>query len=92
MTCRCFRGDSVRPNQISCFTWPRSRSFFVFLRKPAGNSANNVLGTAHVLESIRIAELPCPVVVITSDKCYENKEWDFAYRENDPLGGHDIIR
>jgi len=34
--------------------------------------------------------LPCPVIVITSDKCYENKEWEFAYRENDALGGHDV--
>jgi CDP-glucose 4,6-dehydratase len=57
---------------------------------PLETLETNVLGTAHVLESIRAAELPCPVVVITSDKCYENKEWDFAYRENDPLGGHDI--
>ena len=30
------------------------------------------------------------MVVISSDKCYENREWDFAYRENDPLGGHDV--
>jgi len=34
--------------------------------------------------------LPCLVLVITSDKCYENREWEFAYRENDPLGGHDV--
>ena len=34
--------------------------------------------------------LSCPVVVVTSDKCYENREWEFAYRENDPLGGHDV--
>jgi len=34
--------------------------------------------------------LNCILIVITSDKCYENKEWEFAYRENDPLGGHDI--
>jgi CDP-glucose 4,6-dehydratase len=34
--------------------------------------------------------LACPVIVITSDKCYENREWDFAYREIDALGGHDV--
>src|SRR5205814_10276169 len=42
------------------------------------------------LESSRLSSLGCPVVEITSDKCYENKEWDFAYRENDALGGHDV--
>jgi CDP-glucose 4,6-dehydratase len=50
----------------------------------------NALGTAHVLEAVKRLELPCPVIVITSDKCYENREWEFAYRENDPLGGHDV--
>jgi len=50
----------------------------------------NAVGTAHVLESIRLAELPCPVIVITSDKCYENREQDYAYTETDPLGGHDV--
>jgi CDP-glucose 4,6-dehydratase len=57
---------------------------------PLETFQTNALGTAHLLESIRHAELPCPVIVITSDKCYENKEWDFAYRENDSLGGHDV--
>ncbi len=50
----------------------------------------NVIGTAHILEAVRMAELPCTVLAVTSDKCYENKEWEFAYRENDPLGGHDV--
>ncbi|SPE50610.1 CDP-glucose 4,6-dehydratase [Verrucomicrobia bacterium] len=49
----------------------------------------NALGTAHLLEAVRRHELPCPVIVVTSDKCYENREWEFSYRENDPLGGHD---
>jgi CDP-glucose 4,6-dehydratase len=39
---------------------------------------------------VRCAELNCILLVVTSDKCYENREWDFAYRENDPLGGHDV--
>jgi len=50
----------------------------------------NAVGTAHLLESVRQAELPCPVIVITSDKCYENREQDYAYAETDPLGGHDV--
>jgi CDP-glucose 4,6-dehydratase len=50
----------------------------------------NAIGTAHLLESVRRTELPCPVIVITSDKCYENREQDYAYAETDPLGGHDV--
>lgn len=49
----------------------------------------NVMGTVHVLEAVR-DEASCRVVInITSDKCYENREWVWGYRESDPLGGHD---
>lgn len=58
--------------------------------EPLETFHTNALGTANLLEAVRRAELPCPVVVITSDKCYENREWDYAYREIDPLGGHDV--
>jgi CDP-glucose 4,6-dehydratase len=58
--------------------------------EPLETFRTNANGVAHVLEGIRQAELPCPVIVVTSDKCYENKEWEFAYRENDALGGHDV--
>ena len=58
--------------------------------QPLETFQTNAVGTANLLEAVRHAELPCPVVVVTSDKCYENREWEFAYRENDPLGGHDI--
>ena len=49
----------------------------------------NVRGAANVLDAVRRAEQPCAVVVVTSDKCYENREEDYAYREDDPMGGHD---
>lgn len=49
----------------------------------------NVRGTANVLDAIRRAGNPCAVVVVTSDKCYENREEDYAYQEDDPMGGHD---
>jgi CDP-glucose 4,6-dehydratase len=49
----------------------------------------NVMGTANLLESIRTLKLPCSVVNVTSDKCYENREWHWGYREIDPLGGFD---
>lgn len=58
--------------------------------EPLATFATNALGTANLLEAVRAAELGCPVIVITSDKCYENREWAYAYRENDPLGGHDV--
>lgn len=58
--------------------------------QPLETFQTNAVGTANLLESVRHIGLACPVVVVTSDKCYENREWEFAYRENDPLGGHDV--
>lgn len=49
----------------------------------------NVMGTANLLEAVRELRLSTKVVCITSDKCYENQEWLFGYREVDPLGGYD---
>lgn len=49
----------------------------------------NVLGTANLLESVRSAHSVRAVISVTSDKCYENKEWDWKYRESDPMGGWD---
>ncbi len=49
----------------------------------------NMLGTAAVLDAVRRRNKPCVVVVVTSDKCYENREQVWGYRETDPLGGHD---
>ena len=56
---------------------------------PVGTYATNVVGTANVLEAVRACASVRAVVIITTDKCYENKEWIWAYRENDRLGGHD---
>lgn len=58
-------------------------------KNPAETFATNVMGTVHLLEAVRKAGRPCAVVVVTSDKCYENKEWDYSYRENDAMGGFD---
>lgn len=49
----------------------------------------NMVGSLNILESLRLSNQIKTVVMITSDKCYENKEWDFGYRESDELGGHD---
>jgi CDP-glucose 4,6-dehydratase len=56
---------------------------------PVGTYATNVLGTAHLLDAARLQPNLKAVVVITTDKCYENNEWVWGYRENDRLGGHD---
>ena len=58
-------------------------------REPLDTFATNVMGTAHILEAVRKMDSPCVVVVVTTDKCYENKEWVHSYREVDPMGGHD---
>lgn len=49
----------------------------------------NVLGTLHVFEAVRLINSPTTIINVTTDKCYENKEWDYPYREIDPLGGYD---
>jgi CDP-glucose 4,6-dehydratase len=49
----------------------------------------NVLGTANLLNALRDVRHPCAVVIVTTDKVYENREWLHAYRETDRLGGHD---
>jgi CDP-glucose 4,6-dehydratase len=56
---------------------------------PIKTFETNVLGTANVLEAARECESLASCVCITSDKCYENRDWAFAYRENDRLGGKD---
>ncbi len=58
-------------------------------RTPTETWQTNVLGTINVLEALRNFEHPCAAVMITTDKCYLNREWLHAYREEDPLGGHD---
>jgi len=49
----------------------------------------NVLGTLHLLEALRKLDKPCAAVIITSDKCYDNVEWVWGYRETDAMGGPD---
>lgn len=58
-------------------------------RDPLGTFATNVQGTANLLEAVRQTPSVRAVVVVTSDKCYDNKEWPWPYRESEALGGHD---
>ena len=57
--------------------------------QPVETYATNVMGTVHVLEAIRQVGGVRAVVNITTDKCYENREWIWGYRENEPMGGYD---
>jgi CDP-glucose 4,6-dehydratase len=57
---------------------------------PMMTLSTNVMGTATVLEALRQYMQPCVAVIVTSDKCYENIEWEWGYKETDHLGGKDI--
>jgi len=57
--------------------------------QPVETYATNIMGTVHVMEAVRLAGLRCAVVIVTTDKCYENTERVHAYREDEPMGGHD---
>jgi len=56
---------------------------------PVETFSTNVMGTANLLEAVRSLPSVRAVVVVTSDKCYENKEWHWGYREDEPSGGYD---
>jgi CDP-glucose 4,6-dehydratase len=56
---------------------------------PLGTYSTNVMGTANLLEAVRKSPSVRAVVCVTTDKCYQNREWAWPYRESDPLGGHD---
>ena len=58
-------------------------------RDPLGTWATNVQGSLHLLEALKLLRHHCAVVMVTTDKVYENQEWDYGYRETDRLGGHD---
>ena len=56
---------------------------------PVGTYSTNVMGTVHLLEAARACPSLRAIVIVTSDKCYENQEWEWPYRESDRLGGYD---
>jgi len=57
--------------------------------EPLETMATNIMGTAHLLDALRFVDRPVAAVMVTTDKCYENREWSHAYREEDPMGGYD---
>ena len=58
-------------------------------QQPIETYETNVMGTIHVLDALRNLNHPCVVIVVTTDKCYENREWIYGYRENEAMGGAD---
>lgn len=56
---------------------------------PEETFSTNLMGTVHLMDSLRSLNKPCACVIVTTDKCYENQEWVYGYRENDPIGGYD---
>jgi CDP-glucose 4,6-dehydratase len=59
-------------------------------REPIETISTNVMGTANLLEALRILNFPCTSIIITSDKCYDNVEQVWGYKEDDQMGGKDI--
>jgi CDP-glucose 4,6-dehydratase len=57
--------------------------------KPSETFEVNAIGTANLLDAVRLLEKRCNIVLITTDKVYHNNEWEYPYRENDKLGGYD---
>lgn len=79
--------DSFRPEVIlHLAAQPLVRLSY---EQPLETFATNVMGTANVLEAVRKSGIACTVVCVTTDKCYENREWDRPYHEEDAMGGHD---
>ena len=58
-------------------------------QEPVDTYTTNVIGTVNVLEAARKCTNLKAIVSVTTDKCYENKEWEWGYRESEPMGGHD---
>ena len=70
-----------RPPRRWFFTWPRNRWCRESYAQPRETFEINIMGTVNLLEAVRALGQPCVVVVVTSDKCYENREHLWGYRE-----------
>lgn len=56
---------------------------------PVETFETNIMGTIHVMEALKQLDKPCTAIMVTTDKCYENREWLHSYREEDAMGGYD---
>lgn len=96
---RCVTGDICHADDLAAqmaqcqpeivFHLAAQASVLYSYENPLETFASNVLGTANVLEACRRTPSVRALVVVTTDKCYENREWLWGYRESDTLGGHD---
>lgn len=80
--------DEVKPDFV--FHLAAQPIVSLSYREPADTIATNVMGTTNVLEALRCYDGPCTAIVITSDKCYDNVEWVWGYKETDAVGGKDV--
>ena len=91
----------VRDSDMVCHIIDEVQPDFVFhlaaqpivsysYENPVETLTTNIIGTTNVLEALRLSNHPCTAVMITSDKCYDNVEWIWGYKETDALGGKDI--
>lgn len=80
--------DQVRPDIV--FHLAAQSLVRESYQRPLETVEVNTLGTAYVLDAVRQIGRPVAVVMVTSDKCYSNREWLYGYRENDPMGGYDV--
>lgn len=96
---RHVHGDVRDPRDL-CQALQESQAEFVFhlaaqplvlrsYRDPLQTFATNLMGTVHLLEAVRRCDSVRAIVNVTSDKCYENREWVWGYRETDAMGGND---
>lgn len=60
-------------------------------KEPVYTYETNVMGTVNILECVRLTDTVRSFLNVTTDKVYENKEWEYGYRECDPLDGYDLI-
>ena len=58
-------------------------------KNPLETWSTNLLGSLNILECLTLIRKHCAVIMVTTDKVYKNMEWEYGYRENDQLGGHD---
>ena len=79
--------ESVRPDFV--FHLAAQPLVRLSYEQPVETFDTNVMGTVHVLEALRALKKTCSAVMITTDKCYENRETKRPYREDDPMGGYD---
>jgi len=79
--------DKIRPDFI--FHLAAQAVTSIAFEQPLETLQTNIMGTANLLDYFRVQPYPCTLIIITSDKCYENNEWIWSYREEDRLGGKD---